>query len=1032
MPRGSLRPKRLPDSLDHPGRVRCSQVSDQPRGDAGHELVGLLAELRDLLVTASPLQNTAHLLVLVFPDLDHQPAGLSPYHRLAFLGQTLVNRDTKGASVKRRTRFKVEKMGAFLGQSAGGNEGRRADHHIHLTREILHSREHVALLYAYAALLSVFVDVPLGELHGIFRNVQANHARIWEFVCEYDADQTRAAADVHEGVCAGGIQKGSTSPNHDLGHGPWHDDPAGDQKLVAHEVRLTGFESCQDHLGIIAHDVLYIRNTCEEQQPRWNCAKDREIVSNPIVRWVTIVDVARSNMGRMAAPILLIALHLACRTDRVSSATDASAGETGHGGAGADASLGEPPPNPSKDANIGSPTADASSTSLADDASIDSLPVDTSMGSSAEDASIEDTSPVTTMTNLDGAMGDASATSGVDVPMDADISFDTESSDGDSAAQACLGTFVNSECTGDAIQIRTWSESERELLPTGLIALWHLNESPASNGAVIADAVGLHPASLTTDDGALNKSAKGLLLGAMAFDGVGDYVDTPHAADLDLAGSFTISVWVNPLSYGGSGAGHIIDHRGSSGNSGWSLYATSDGVVTFSINGGSASQGIAVTDEGALQLNRWTHIGVIRDADKLSIWINGEQFITQSHTPTPIADPSGVRIGGRVSASDRDFAGLVDEVALWNHALSSDDMRALWLRQAGPYGGGQTSSFVSEVFDSQEPSHAWSTLKPTPAAPYAKELVTIASEATAHKLNGVDPTGLVGYWSLDGIIGAIGDNEVFVDRSAQANTGRAHNNGTATMMGGPGKLGEAVYFDGVDDTIDVASSQGLLLDTGMMTLAGWAKPSSRQTGWHAIVGKGNWEYWLEIGGSGNDMRPEVGLNGTPPHRAVSAVPIPANAWSFLAGTYDGKTLSIYVNGVEAGNFEYSAAINQSSQPLTIGNAGHSEYFNGWIDEVSVWNRPLTANEILSLYLRAAMRIEYQVRSCARADCSDAVLAGPDGTDHSFFSELLNTKPALPVFDLTESVAPNRYFQYQAIFETDNPAYSPRLLGVTSR
>lgn len=692
-----------------------------------------------------------------------------------------------------------------------------------------------------------------------------------------------------------------------------------------------------------------------------------------------------------------------------------------------DTSLGStdrPPPGSSMDAADGAATDDdAFATDPAHDTGVDNPLDDTATEEVGDDACA---------TCSDDTASSADAASD-DVATDGGTAASTDLARADSEAPALLGaSFVNTELAGTTIQIRTWSDSDRALPSSGVIALWHLNESPASDGTVIADATGKHPALFKSDDGALDKSAVGLLSKAITFDGVGDHVEVPHADDLDLAGSWAISVWVNPASYGQNGEVALVDHGDASGSSGWALHANSQGAVIFTINGGGTGEGKLVSDDGALQLRRWTQVVVSRDADQLSLWTNGQPLASRSNAPTPSTDTSGLLIGGRFGGSDRDFAGLIDEVAIWDRALSSDEIRALWLRQAGAYGGGEVASYASAVSDSQETSHAWSSFAPIPAAPYDKALVTTTGEAKAYQLDGVDPAGLVGYWSLDGFAGAVSDDSVFVDRSAQANTGRAQNHGSATMLGGPGKLGDAVYFDGVDDTIDVTSSRGLLLDSGMMTLAGWAKPSSHQTGWHAIVGKGNWEYWLEIGGEGNDMRPEVGLNGAPPHRAVSAIPVPVGDWSFIAGTFDGATLRIYVNGVEAGNFAYSAAINQSSNPLTIGNAGHYEYFNGWIDEVSVWNRPLTADEILSLYLRGATRIKYQARSCARPDCSDAVFIGPDGTSLSFFTELMNTNPTLPLFNLGQVLPPNRYFQYQAIFETDNPSYSPKLLGATSR
>jgi hypothetical protein len=83
--------------------------------------------------------------------------------------------------------------------------------------------------------------------------------------------------------------------------------------------------------------------------------------------------------------------------------------------------------------------------------------------------------------------------------------------------------------------------------------------------------------------------------------------------------------------------------------------------------------------------------------------------------------------------------------------------------------------------------------------------------------------------------------------------------------------------------------------------------------------------------------------------------IPLNEWTHLAISFDGATKRLYVDGAEVasrgglGGLIYEAA----PVPVTIGsdwseNEG-SARFNGRIDEVSLYNRALTADEVLSIY-----------------------------------------------------------------------------------
>jgi hypothetical protein len=83
---------------------------------------------------------------------------------------------------------------------------------------------------------------------------------------------------------------------------------------------------------------------------------------------------------------------------------------------------------------------------------------------------------------------------------------------------------------------------------------------------------------------------------------------------------------------------------------------------------------------------------------------------------------------------------------------------------------------------------------------------------------------------------------------------------------------------------------------------------------------------------------DVGLDGT------AAVPL--NTWTHLALTYDGATMRMFVNGVEVSSATASSTMAVTSGTLRIGgNSVWGEYYRGLIDEVRVYNRPLSAGEI---------------------------------------------------------------------------------------
>ena len=87
-----------------------------------------------------------------------------------------------------------------------------------------------------------------------------------------------------------------------------------------------------------------------------------------------------------------------------------------------------------------------------------------------------------------------------------------------------------------------------------------------------------------------------------------------------------------------------------------------------------------------------------------------------------------------------------------------------------------------------------------------------------------------------------------------------------------------------------------------------------------------------------------------PVHPVATKPVAQRTWTHLAGTYDGKLAVLYVDGVEVDSLPLPGAFNfDPVTPLLLGAngniAGVSEYFPGRIDEIALYNRALSADEI---------------------------------------------------------------------------------------
>ncbi|MBI2573671.1 LamG domain-containing protein [Candidatus Woesearchaeota archaeon] len=139
----------------------------------------------------------------------------------------------------------------------------------------------------------------------------------------------------------------------------------------------------------------------------------------------------------------------------------------------------------------------------------------------------------------------------------------------------------------------------------------------------------------------------------------------------------------------------------------------------------------------------------------------------------------------------------------------------------------------------------------------------------------------------------------------------------------------------------------------------------------------------------------------------------------FVGNPVGDTFQIYVNGTEvAGTKGGTGAITtiaDSTENTRVGGARGGAYsFDGFIDELAIWNRTLSPEEIQILYKRGAVRLNLSVRSCDDYNC----------TGDSFVD--IADEPSTQSLSLLN----NEYIQYQYEFLSDWSNVTPKLFNVT--
>lgn len=201
--------------------------------------------------------------------------------------------------------------------------------------------------------------------------------------------------------------------------------------------------------------------------------------------------------------------------------------------------------------------------------------------------------------------------------------------------------------------------------------------------------------------------------------------------------------------------------------------------------------------------------------------------------------------------------------------------------------------------------------------------------------------GIVAYWDFNEISG----------NTASDVTGNGHD---GTLIGDPqwtndGKFGGALEFDGEGDEVDVPFHADL--NQEVFTITAWANVDSGSANHRAVVSSradfpqrgfifyaepGNtWQFW--IGAGANHWKP------------VQGPAVNLDDWDHLAGTYADGNHKFYVNGEFVGEENFDISVNPEEEFL-IGaganeTAAHNYRFVGKIDEVRVYDRVLTEDEI---------------------------------------------------------------------------------------
>ncbi|MDP7453693.1 MAG: hypothetical protein QGE95_15695, partial [Arenicellales bacterium] len=252
-------------------------------------------------------------------------------------------------------------------------------------------------------------------------------------------------------------------------------------------------------------------------------------------------------------------------------------------------------------------------------------------------------------------------------------------------------------------------------------------------------------------------------------------------------------------------------------------------------------------------------------------------------------------IGQNPDTGNRTWDGLIDDVGVWNRPISGEEVALIYNDGAG-----------------------------TVLVPPAPDLTD----------------GLIAYWPFDGDLNdAVGDSH-----------GEAM--GTDAIVYAPGVLGQGIDLDGIDQYVQTPEANEEMFDfqdgTGF-SVSAWYRVDGFTKGWQALIAKGEGNRWrvhrrgsepqlTGNGGSGDVAGATGDVNDGEIHHLV------------LVSDPAGGEVRFYSDGelVSSGG---APAIQSNDNPMMIGqnpDTGNRTW-DGLIDDVGVWNRPISGEEVALIY-----------------------------------------------------------------------------------
>ncbi len=446
--------------------------------------------------------------------------------------------------------------------------------------------------------------------------------------------------------------------------------------------------------------------------------------------------------------------------------------------------------------------------------------------------------------------------------------------------------------------------------------------------------------------------------GCLSFDGSDDVVNVGSSGLVDPLSDYSLSAWVNVA----SGTGHTMYSQANTANNQqlflWQVQ-TSQVIHTVRNNAGTEFDCTFPRPTS----NEWTHLVLVRNGSSFSQYTNGLLTGTCSGTASGTYTFNTSNIGRLIRlTSGGSFSGSLDEVKLYNSALTADEIKIDMNAGSAVALGGVLGSHESEMFGGNPPIAWWKM-----------------DENTENTCAG-------------------GTADV-CDTSGNGNDGTKSSSSATTWV--PGKTGSALRFDGTANEVAVSDTPFDFERTDSFTITAWVK-TTKSNG-SVIVTKrattgglaGYTFTYLDSSGFPQAFLVNTWSGTTNRIIVYGDTKINDGNWHHVVMTYDGSSsangVTFYVDGRKNSNTITENTLSASilnNENLKIGCANTcvtSDAWEGDLDDIKIYNYVRSQAQIAYDYNRGAPIAHYKFDECQGttaynyAPTGSGLAAGNNGT-----------------------------------------------------